>query len=180
MKTLQAVKDELKKVPLSNEVHYFCSVVYFLEIDRTNVVYKSCLTEGCRQKVTEDDSGRLSCKDCGAVDDFRYKFMVSGTISDNTDTLKVSFFEDVAMDVFDKSASELMDVRDQSEEMFNNEIDSVCVGKWEVVFRYKLRSVGGKRCGFVVVTRAKKTFRDASSNRVAIRKEIDRLNSLLH
>lgn len=179
LRKLKDIKDEVKKLPMSSEAHLYSAVVYFLDVQRDRMTYKSCLADDCRQRLDEGDSESLTCRSCGPVEDFRYKFMVPVKICDETDALKAALFDDVAMDIFDQSASELMALKDENEESFNSVIESVCVGKWEVAFRYKLKIVGDKRCGFATLVKAKKTFRECSTNRVAIKKQIDYLRSLI-
>lgn len=176
---LKEIKQELKVLPVAGTGYYYSSVIFFLDIERTKMSYKGCTTENCRMKLNEDNLGGLNCAKCGIVEDFVYRFMVTATVCDQSDNLKVSFFEDVGVELFDRTASELMALRSQDEDLFTKVVDAVCFGKWQVTLRYKLSLVKERRCGFATVTRARKAFRDVSCNRVAIQKEIDRLQNIL-
>jgi len=105
-------------------------------IRRSNTVYKACPDDDCNKKVTLNEDGTYRCAKCG-VDNpsFKWRFMLSLLISDSTDCLWITSFQETSQSVLGVDADTLGGWQESDRSNFDITIDCALLKK----FSFKLR-----------------------------------------
>lgn len=128
-----------------DDMDYFCTcgIVNYIRHD-SRISYSACLTPKCGAKVTVDDSGRFFCQKCSKhFDTCEERYILSLRISDFTDSLTVTAFNNAGEVIMGICAGALGVIRsecgdsdndDKFEKFFKN-----AVYKW-YTFKIKPKS----------------------------------------
>jgi replication factor A1 len=73
--------------------------------------YPSCQNEGCNKKVTNTENDEWYCPTCDETFEVpNYRYILNAKIEDRTDELWVTLFDEMATEIFQKTANDLNDI----------------------------------------------------------------------
>lgn len=132
MTCLQVMSDgELGK---KEKPDYFSVKATIIFIRPGTVAYPACISEGCNKKVTQEESG-WRCEKCNKVHPKPlYRYILSINVSDHTEHLWLSCFDDVGKLIMGMSADKLMELREQEDDK-DAFADAICQ-----TFMFKVRA----------------------------------------
>lgn len=89
------------------------TVVY---IKQDSLMYAACPTDNCNKKVTQEDTNSWRCEKCDATFPApQYRYIMAASVSDHTDGMWLSGFNDIGELLIGMSAAELQAVKEQNE-----------------------------------------------------------------
>ncbi|KAJ5585346.1 Replication factor A protein 1 [Penicillium hispanicum] len=141
-KTVAQVREE--QLGMSDQVDYFSlkATVVYIRQDST-WCYPACLSEGCNKKVTELDPGQWRCEMCDKTHPRpEYRFIMPISVSDHTGQLWLSCFDDTGRLIMGTSANELMQLREDNNDAFNEVFQEANCRTWSFRCRAKIDTFG--------------------------------------
>lgn len=116
-KSLADIKDE--NMGMGDKPDYItckCIVTY---CKKENVLYKACSTERCNKKVIDLQNGSFRCEKCNKeTNDFKYRMILNMNISDETDNIWVTCFQEQGEIVLGMKANEIGQLMEENEAQF--------------------------------------------------------------
>jgi len=115
IKTIAEVKDE--GLGQNTEPDNFAIKATVQYIKDNNMSYPACRSEKCNRKVTEDHSGQWECQMCNKTwDRPEYRYVLSVNVADHTGQLWLSLFDDSGRVVMGKTADEMSEFTQNSDD----------------------------------------------------------------
>ncbi|XP_039272067.2 replication protein A 70 kDa DNA-binding subunit-like [Styela clava] len=116
-KTLEDIKEE--NMGMGDKPDYVtckCIVTY---CKKENVLYKACATERCNKKVIDLQNGSFRCEKCNKESpDFKYRMILNMNISDETDNIWVTCFQEQGEIILGSKADEIGALMEENEAQF--------------------------------------------------------------
>jgi replication factor A1 len=104
-------------------VHAFISTI---RDDQTSYWYEACPTPNCKKKVTLEDNGFYRCPKCQkSFEKCSFRYLTNLRISDNSDSIWVSVFDESGQVLFGASAERMYELSQIDEESFKLSISSL-------------------------------------------------------
>ncbi|KAI6166844.1 hypothetical protein EDD17DRAFT_1541509 [Pisolithus thermaeus] len=102
-----------------DKVDFFSTRATIMHVKSENIAYPACPTQGCNKKVTEVNE-RWRCEKCDKTYERpEYRYILSMAVADWSGQAWLQGFNDAGLVVFDKSADEIMRMKEQNESEFN-------------------------------------------------------------
>ncbi|KAI9141906.1 hypothetical protein BKA69DRAFT_1071907 [Paraphysoderma sedebokerense] len=122
---------------MNEKPDYFTAEATIHYINKERFCYAACPAEGCNKKVVEDGS-EWRCEKCNSsYPSPQYRYMARINVSDHTDSAYLQIFDNVGLQIFNVSATELVQMRDSEDPGFELAMASVMCRKF--VFRVKAK-----------------------------------------
>ncbi|KAJ3900880.1 hypothetical protein F5879DRAFT_1004285 [Lentinula edodes] len=136
LKPLLEMKLEANRIPESEEKPvYFSTRAMVMHIRGENIAYPAC--ETCNKKVVED-GGAWRCDKCDkTLAGPTYRYIMSFAVSDHTGQLWFQGFNDVGDTVFEKTANEVIEIKDRDETQYNLLLSKACCKSYNFLLRAK-------------------------------------------
>lgn len=125
-----------------NEPEFFVSKIHIISIpaDR-DPYYPACTQEGCQKKVTLETDNTWRCEKCQiSIPSPNYRYVMSLVVTDHTDTLWASAFEEVGRQILGMTANELHEKR---ETISPNYLPNFDHGRFYAKFKSKAETYNG-------------------------------------
>ncbi|GAB0090580.1 Replication protein A 70 kDa DNA-binding subunit [Sergentomyia squamirostris] len=116
---------KIRNLGMGDAPEYFQTKAIVHLVRLNNCVYKSCPQAECNKKIIDQDDGTYRCEKCNAsYTNFKYRFLVSMSIGDWTSNRWVTCFNEVAEQMFGKTAQEYGELQainsDEAEALLTN------------------------------------------------------------
>ncbi|KAI6005784.1 hypothetical protein EDD15DRAFT_2384466 [Pisolithus albus] len=111
-----------------DKVDFFSTRATIMHVKSDNIAYPACPTQNCNKKVTEVNE-RWRCEKCDKTYERpEYRYILSMAVADWSGQAWLQGFNDAGLAVFDKTADEIMQMKEQNEAQYNAYVAQV-VGK---------------------------------------------------
>ncbi|KAL4067797.1 hypothetical protein V8B97DRAFT_1940400 [Scleroderma yunnanense] len=113
MRSLHDVKQS--QLGMSDKPEFFSTRATVMHIKSENIAYPACPNQGCNKKVTEINDG-WRCEKCDKTHPRpEYRYIISLAVADWSGQVWLQGFNDTGVVVFEKSADEVMEMKDRSD-----------------------------------------------------------------
>jgi len=121
MRTVSVAKTSTAET--SDKAEYFSIRATVMNVKTENLAYPACPSQACNKKVVEDSSDQWRCEKCDRTYPApEYRYIISMAVADYTDQMWLQGFNDVGQIIFGKPADEMMKLRGENEELFNDHV----------------------------------------------------------
>ncbi|KAK7040919.1 60S acidic ribosomal protein P1 [Paramarasmius palmivorus] len=135
MMSLAEVKE--KGLGSGDSTGYFSNRSTILHIKSDNIAYPACSSSGCSKKVTET-GGSWHCEKCNmSYDSPTWRYIISMAVSDYSGQEWFQAFNDVAEKIFNRSANDLIEIKDRNDEEYNTIMHQTIGTMWNFSCRAK-------------------------------------------
>ncbi|KXN73660.1 replication factor-a protein [Conidiobolus coronatus NRRL 28638] len=95
-------------------------------IPTKSMYYPSCQNEGCNKKVANTENDEWHCPTCDETFEApNYRYILNAKIEDRTDELWVTLFDEMATEIFQKTANDLNDIVESDTDLLNQALEEI-------------------------------------------------------
>lgn len=108
-----------------------------------NILYKSCPSENCKKKVIDQANGMYRCEKCNKeFPNFKYRLLGSLSLSDWTDNMWVTAFNDETEKILGITAQELGELKENDNDAYLEKLGDVTFKSFIFKIRTKMETFG--------------------------------------
>ena len=84
-----------EKLGMNDKPDYITCKAIILYCKKDNSMYMACAGENCQKKVVDQNDGQYRCEKCAkSYDTFKWRFVMSASLADYTESTWVTCFQD--------------------------------------------------------------------------------------
>lgn len=128
---------EVERMGFGEKPDYFSIKGTISALKRENCMYKACPTTDCNKKLVDMGVDSYRCEKCNReYTNYKWRLMLSAQVTDFSNQVWVTFFEDTAQTILGHNAEEMGDLMKRDEEAYNNILNKALFK----TFTFKLRA----------------------------------------
>ncbi|KAI6045607.1 hypothetical protein EDC04DRAFT_2888624 [Pisolithus marmoratus] len=103
----------------TEKVEFFSTRATVMHVKSENIAYPACPTQNCNKKVVEENE-RWRCEKCDKTYERpEYRYILSMAVADWSGQAWLQGFNDAGLAVFEKTADEIMEMKERNESEYN-------------------------------------------------------------
>ncbi|KAK4705716.1 replication factor A1, partial [Phenoliferia sp. Uapishka_3] len=147
-RTLESVKED-ESLGQGEKPDFFNARATVILIKSENLSYPACPSEKCNKKVSMEGNDQWRCEKCDHVYAApEYRYIMQMCISDYTNQIWISGFNDVGVTVLGKTADEMYQMKEDDEGAFNQVISQAQGKMYDLTLRAKAETYGDQTSMF--------------------------------
>lgn len=132
---------QLAQLGSGDKADYYSMYSHLIFVKSESALYKACPKPDCQKKVIDRNDGTYRCEKCNdETENFKYRLMLSGQLSDSTGNQWVTMFQETAENLLGTTSAELGRLMEESKEEYSDVFQRQMFKLFEIRARAKMET----------------------------------------